>query len=208
MFYLIYIAAFSILIPAILSIKYYKNQKLSLRLLSWFIWICALLDLSNHILAELNINNTPSFHIYTIIEFAFLLLVLRQHIHEKFSTKIAGFVILNFSVLAIVNVLFFENLFRFNANMLTLESLLMIIAALFYFYQVLQSLKEENLLQSPMFWISAGILIYFSINLFIYTLGSYLIPKNFDWTWVIIHNMNYIARNVLFSIGIWNSRKQ
>ncbi|MEZ4828317.1 MAG: hypothetical protein R3C61_18810 [Bacteroidia bacterium] len=207
MYTLLYIAAFSILIPVIASIRYYRNQPVYLRLLSWFLWICALTDLSSHVLAEWYINTDPSLHIYTIVEFAFLILILQPHLPSFFTVQKAWYVILLFSVFGLYNMFFLQGVFAFNSYALAVESIAMIMLTVWYFYHVLQELSEKKLTESPIFWISTGILTYFSVNLFMYIIGRYLSENSFAWAWAIIHNVNYILRNLLFFTGIWKTRK-
>lgn len=68
-------------------------------------------------------------------------------------------------------------------------------------------MRVEQLTRSSIFWVVNAIFFYFSINLFMYLLSNYLETEVYQIAWVIIHNLNYLLRNILFTLGIWYSRK-
>ena len=89
---------------------------------------------------------------------------------------------------------------------MTIESLLMIVWTLIYFYELIRSLKIQNLLTFPFFWICSGILIYYSSLIFISPALHYAIR----WEKIIdigfLDSILYIFDSVIllmFSMGIW-----
>ena len=66
------------------------------------------------------------------------------------------------------------------SRMRTLESALLLLLSVFYFYETMQNLDSENLFSEPMFWISAGVLLYFAANIFIFVFVQYITKYSVD----------------------------
>ena len=103
--------------------------------------------------------------------------------------------------------LFFQPLIVFPSSILFLECITLILISLLYYKRLLDEMKVEQLTRSSIFWVVNAIFFYFSINLFMYLLSNYLETEVYQIAWVIIHNLNYLLRNILFTLGIWYSRK-
>ena len=88
----------------------------------------------------------------------------------------------------------------------TIESLLMLLWVLLYFYDTIQSLKIPNLLTFPFFWVCSGLLLYYSTFLFVAPVLSYTEKWSDRLDIGFLYHVPYIFEIVsviLFSIGIW-----
>jgi len=89
------------------------------------------------------------------------------------------------------------------------ESALIILWVLLYFYEIINSLKVSNILTYPFFWVCAGLLIFYSGNIFYFPFWYYINKweNNLRLGWV--EDVPYIVEIIslsLFSIGIWLTR--
>jgi len=108
-------------------------------------------------------------------------------------------------------------LYRFAPNphaddslVISVESLMLIALVLLYFYRLLHNLEATRLSRFPMFWFSAGILMFFSGTLFIYMFSEYLVKnKNFprfNALWNVSYYVNVVFHLAL-TVGIYHVRR-
>ncbi|MEL6628085.1 MAG: hypothetical protein AAFQ83_23675 [Bacteroidota bacterium] len=204
---LLYIPAFSVLIPLILGISTLRHHTISIKRLVIFLICCTLMDLTSHVLTDNHINTTPTIHFYTILEFTFFIRIIGPHAHARFQARGTYILSGGFALLTGLNMLFFQPLIVFPSYILFLECITLILISLLYYKRLLDEMKVEQLTRSSIFWVVNAIFFYFSINLFMYLLSNYLETEVYQIAWVIIHNLNYLLRNILFTLGIWYSRK-
>jgi hypothetical protein len=88
--------------------------------------------------------------------------------------------------------------------MWTITGAIMIFFSISYFiylFSVRTSVGNDELL-----WINSGILLYFSLNLFLFVMSSYILTKLDSEISMLIwsfHNVNNIMKNILFGCGIY-----
>jgi hypothetical protein len=108
-----------------------------------------------------------------------------------------------FTVLVILNAIWGDGFYRFPAGVVALYSLTGIVLAIGYFAHLLQNLNELFLERQPMFWIAAGLLLYFAGN-FLLWLGLNELVANVElfrrvyW----INRVAVIILNLAFVIAI------
>lgn len=88
----------------------------------------------------------------------------------------------------------------------TLESLLMILWVLLYFYEMLNSLKAANLLTFPFFWISSGLLLFYSSLVFIAPVLHYANQWENRLQLGFLEKMPYLFETIsmiFVGIGVW-----
>jgi hypothetical protein len=77
--------------------------------------------------------------------------------------------------------------------------------SIYFFFQLLIELPSSRLTEFPMFWISAGMLLYFSGSFILNISISYLVNtlnSNLFFFWVFMIGLNFV-KNILFGIGSW-----
>ncbi|HCM76248.1 MAG TPA: hypothetical protein DIS90_07690 [Cytophagales bacterium] len=75
----------------------------------------------------------------------------------------------------------------------------------YYFYKMLKTESEVNILSAPLFWINTGLLIYLSGTLLLFLSADYIIRvlKDDFALFLTIHNFLGVIANGLFFYGIW-----
>jgi hypothetical protein len=110
---------------------------------------------------------------------------------------------------AIVNFLFIQEKFVNGYNR-TLQSLIIILFSLIFFYKLLKELPSQQLQKLPVFWIVSGIFFSHAGQLSISATTNYLIQvanDNMIVGWMIHYSLTIIA-NILIAYGVWVNYKQ
>ena len=92
---------------------------------------------------------------------------------------------------------------------LTIESFILVVSTLFFYFYVLKNLIFDDLLSQPVFWMSTAVLFYFSGNFVLFVCGNYMARLDIDKyviLWTIIHTFFNVLYNVFLSIGFWKTR--
>ena len=146
----------------------------------------------------------PLLHIYTLIELVLIANIYREHIQQIFSKKqifgILGF----FALFAMINAAWIDGLFNFNPHARALECILILLLTLTYFFRLLKDLRVGRLEKEPLFWISAGFLIYFSGAMLIFVVSEYISnSQEVMLTAWGIHGLLNIGANILYAVALW-----
>ena len=92
-----------------------------------------------------------------------------------------------------------------------IESLLVLAFVGCYFYrEITRQVVIGRLEHEPMFWVSTGLLLYFSSSMFIFLSSNYVLGLSRQLSvrvWA-IHALLYIFLNILFSIALWQPARQ
>ncbi|WP_299313302.1 hypothetical protein [uncultured Aquimarina sp.] len=199
------ISSFIVVIPLILSVVKIKLlNKVQLRLL-YLLIVVFIVEFISNILWYKKMNNLPLYHFYAVIEFVLIINIYRIVLSKIFSKQV--FIILGvaFTIFAIMNTLFFQNLNTFNSNVTTLMGLLVIFLALSYFYALLKEVKYSALETNPMFWINAGFLIYFSSNLILFFINNNMFKGSTEASYLVwgLHAIVNIVLTIFYTIALW-----
>lgn len=108
-------------------------------------------------------NNMMVFHVYNPFQYALMAIAYDQEIKQG---KIIWLSIIGYVTFAILNAIFWQPFFEeycsysFNVNVVLVSSL-----SLYYLYRLLNEETDNAFTQYPLFWVSAGYLVYNCINI-------------------------------------------
>ncbi|WP_157263068.1 hypothetical protein [Pedobacter steynii] len=204
------LSSLSALFPIVAAIVNRRHLNHLQKIAAVFFIISALFDFSLLLVRHFNItlittggraNNAPLIHLFILVSVFFYALIYFYAFNKltlkKLSIIFAGIA----GVLILTNAFFIEGLSKFPSIGNTILSVTLILLSLLYFWQLLDQVEIVRLEKQPMFWISAGVLSYCSINIFLFmlirSLGS--LSQNF-WT---IHSIINIIANSLFAIALF-----
>ncbi|HVV55549.1 MAG TPA: hypothetical protein VHC47_09505, partial [Mucilaginibacter sp.] len=94
-----------------------------------------------------------------------------------------------------------RKLFSYPSESNTASGVAFIILALFYFYQLLNRQEFVHIEKQGLFWFNAGVLFYFSINIFLFMLFN-KIPEKDRPSYYMINNITNIIANLLYTTGL------
>ena len=193
-------------IPAFL-IASYRYSKLSeeLRPIAYYIFLSVITETVVLIYSKNQWKNLPLLHFYTLVEFyilyRFFLVSLRGFIPERLISRIATC----YLILSGLNSVFVQTLNEYNSNARGVGSFLIILGSLALFYRIISEMKVLRLGQYPLFWINAGLLIYFSSSFFLFIMSNYILKLNNTlnmYIWIVHAILNVILYTMI-SIGLW-----
>lgn len=149
-------------------------------------------------------HNLFLLHIYTVIEFVALSTIYRFQLKSLYGARLFNVLLGVFIPVAILNAWVVDSSSMFNDYARALEAFILIMLVLSYFYKTLVDLKIQSLEREPMFWINAGVLIYFSGSLFIFIFGNFFSSSKeamfVSWG---IHAVFSIILNISYTIALW-----
>lgn len=194
--------------------KAYRDQ--ALRLLFFYLIIKFVIDLIMFHLACSRMNNLMLYNANVVLRYLLLSGMFFHYFESAHIKKIIPVATLLFTLIAIWDIL------QANPRLLdiknhslvfysdTLESVLMILWILLYFYEILNSLKASNLLTFPFFWISSGWLVFYSTLVFIAPVLHYANQWKDRLQIGFLQQMPYLFETIsmlFISIGVWFYKK-
>lgn len=206
------IATFITIVPIVLFLirKAYFDK--ALRLLFIYLIIKLVIDVSMFHLACNTINNLMLYNINIPLRY---LLLSGMFYHYFESERLKKWILISIAVFLLIVA---WDILQANPKLTdmrnhslvyysdTLESVLMILWILFYFYEMLNSLKAANLLTFTFFWISSGLLLFFSSLVFIAPVLHYANQWENRLQLGFLEKMPYLFETIsmlCISTGVW-----
>ncbi len=192
-------------VPAVIFLARSKVLAAVQKKLAILVLVTLLVEVVSRILWYKKINNLPIYHFYTVIEFLLILNIYKEPLRKVFDVKYLVIIGVGFTGFAILNTIFFQDLFTFNSNVTTLMGLLVVVFALSYFYALLKEVKYSALETNPMFWINSGFLIYFSSNLILFYMNNSLFKEVSEASLILwgLHAIVNIVLTIFYTIALW-----
>lgn len=204
-----------ILFAAVYALLKFSKINLELRYFSGFLFLSATIQLISGSMFFLKWNNMLLLHIYSALG-GFVLIQFYRLLFAEYITKaIFGWISILYLFFSIINSFFFESIYTFNSNALTIQSVILITLSLSWYkisynYNFINTESQHHEIKSIQ-WVNSGILIYFASNLLLYYFGDYLMHSVFEGSlfneiWM-LHSLSTITAFTCFIIGLWKSQK-
>lgn len=160
----------------------------------------------------LRINHTNNIigNIFPIIELPLLVSVFSLAYPSHSYDKKLKLISICFCLLAILNFLFLQPLQMINSNTMALSNAILTVLAIHYFFSLLRDMPTQKLLNYPMFWIAASVLIFSAGSFFIYLITEYLVvvvQNDLVYVWT-FRNILRIITFLMIAWGIWKENPQ
>jgi len=167
----------TIIIPISVALVNRKYWKASQRLSFYYLLLAAVFNIIATVTAGLNINNLPGLHLYTVLEFILLCLLLKSFFQKPFIKKTLTALIFLFPLLAVVYICFIGSIFTYNTLPRFAESMSL---SLFCLYFLIQDLNNTTDNQANFnFTIVIGLLLYLCSTSTLFGASNYII-RHFD----------------------------
>jgi hypothetical protein len=193
-------------------IRYHRLER-PLKAFLWFIICSGIVQIIALVLWLLHKNNLPLLHFYVPVGFALLTWYYKTVLGKLIAKRVINVVTLLFLCFSIINSIFFQGIFIFNSNALTVESILLIILSIFTFIvllnQELHSIPQS--VKQSLSWINSGILIYYSSTLLLFYFANYCAQhynvnvNAYDW---MFHSFASIIMYICFFVGLWKQVRE
>jgi hypothetical protein len=188
--------------PVLAAAYNYKHLDKVLKISALYFLVSVLSDLVLQWMNHAGVpNNWPAIHIYIALS---VILLGAMYFYAFFIPALKK-VILVFSVLVlvfmIVNMVWIETIWDYPSLANTVLSIMVIFFSLLYFYQLLVRQEFVHIEKQGLFWINAGMIFYFSINIFLFMLFKRMLSEHQEGFYM-INNITNIIANILFTVGL------
>lgn len=202
---------FQVITAIVGTIYFYKYDKTILKYFLIILWYIAINDIFGLILKKYFgfESVTLLYNIYYIIVFSYFMLLFRNFVSNKNRKKLIFIFLIIYLISSFINC-FFENYLEEVATApYIIGAILVIIAIIFYYIDILNSEKVLYVNKNLLFWISIGVLIYYAGNIPFRIVRNYvgeLVDASIQYLVLVI--LTFVM-NICFIIGfIWSSKKQ
>ncbi len=199
-------AAFSVILPFVLGALSDKKLTPALRYFFYLVAFTLFTESTGLILGWVDSENLWLYNTYTAVEYSLLILMFTQlHEGKRFRRLLLGSIPV-FIVIWIIATFFLEATDDFHGVFLSVESVVFVIIA------VITLVKEMSdstvlLVDNPIFWVSAGVLVYFAGNLLVFAFIDQLLKETLENSQVgmysgwLIHTAMNVTKNILYAIA-------
>ncbi len=199
-----YISMGSVIIPFIIGVYRFKYLNALQKLIGLSVVVTLLGEFGIYLLTILDINNLFAVHLYTVLQFAVLVLIMEKGLFPLLSRIVSRSLIFLFALFALMDAFWWNDLYSFNTYARPLSSFILLLLVLLFFYKTLKELKIKSLERAPLFWLSIGLILYFSGSLFIFLFTNYVKTSNEALLTIWgIHAIFNIIFNISYSIALW-----
>jgi hypothetical protein len=193
------------LVAAHIRFKHIKRHIVPIYLL---VFTSVFLECINFMFSKFGENNLYLFRLFTIIEFFLISFFYSEYLKKFTSPKTIYGILPIFLFIAFIDYRIY-GLEALDSLSISVESIILTCYSLFLFYYFMKHLIVKNLLESSVFWINCGVLIYFLGNFFLFTFNNYVLnldTKKHFLLWGTVHASLNIVYNILLSIGFWKTK--
>lgn len=208
-FFMAVIVPLSILLPIFLGLIKFKQLAPGARILFWYLVVAGLTNFTVTIIAKyLHKNNLPLIHIFTVAEVIFFTLYYRYLSGSR--NRIFIFIPVLFTILSVINTIFFQSIFTYNSYTRSAEAIICIFFALNYFAGLAAASSNKKTANQPDFYFNTGIFLYFSGAFMLFVFSNFIITNlsktNFFIIWN-IHAALLLLMYLLFSMAFLLCKK-
>lgn len=150
------------------------------------------------------------YNIHSIVRFL-LFDIFFGKLNQSYKSVVSWVVRLVFCLFILMNFSFYEKFYDysspFSSVLLSLESVLLLILCLqYYFYKF--SNEEDNKITQPDFWIVTGLSIYVTLNFFIFLLYNTISKHSIKFAIQLwnVHNISYILFSLFLAKAFYESQ--
>ncbi|WP_109298810.1 hypothetical protein [Aquimarina sp. AU474] len=198
-------------VPFIVALFRFKTLNKTQAILMVLLSIIIIVEIVSLLFWYKKVNNLPIYHVYTVVEFVIISKIYAVELKSMFSKSFFIILILLFGGFAVCNTVFFQDIYTFNSNAITISGMIIIFFCLSYFYSLLKEVKYNALEINPMFWINSGFLIYFSSNLILFFINNYMFKDGASASSYLVwglHAIMNIVLNIFYTIALWVNPKK
>jgi hypothetical protein len=146
-------------------------------------------------------NNLFIFHISTPLEYTFICLLYRDAIVNRRMQRMINISIPAFILLSVLFSIFIQKPDVNNSYIVLIEYVVLVFLSLFFLSEILLLQQVTELQRFPMFWISVGILFYYTGNLIIEGMLNYMINHSMELA-LRTYNLSYVLKYLIFLLFI------
>ncbi|OQP66048.1 hypothetical protein A3860_15800 [Niastella vici] len=149
-----------------------------LKSFSFFIALTIIIEITGYELRKHVFTVNLLYCFFTAFEFVYYLLIIRFIIYNQKAKRIIFWVMIVYPILVTINVFFIQP-GTFHTITYSLGCLLVVLACIYYFFEIFRITHSVNLVKEPAFWLCTGLLFFYSCSLPLFGLWNQLhgLPK-------------------------------
>lgn len=193
------------LFPVFAALYNYRHLDKVLKIVAVFFLVSAVFDGVLELTKIMNVyNSLPLIHLFIAISILFFAAI---YYHAFFKPVVKKSILILAAVallIVIFNSIFIEGIWDYPSISNTVLCVLLIFFSLAYFYELLNRQEFVHIEKQGLFWINAGVLFYYAINIFLFMLFERIMhARKEDYEdYYMIHIVTNIIANVLYSVGL------
>ncbi|HTE10238.1 MAG TPA: hypothetical protein VK645_04695 [Chitinophagaceae bacterium] len=177
---LVILYLFIILVTAGFGLLSFRIAEAAIRVLTILLFITFLSESISVYLPMAGSSNYPVYHFYVIISFWLYSLIY----FYLFKAKNIRFVVLGvpvvFTIFCIVNSMNYQRLNQFPSTNVMVSNITLVIYSLIYLKHLIDSNLFISLRRNAEFWLNSAVLVYFTLQVFIWGIFNYLIKNKMN----------------------------
>jgi len=198
------------LVPFSAAIFRYKKLQQPLKYLAILIFFDFGTEVITHIYFFLKSSNQFLWPAFIVIEFSLIMWIYRQQLLPMLIAKITPLLIPVFAIYTFTD-WFYGKLAGLSAFPHFIEGVIILYTVLCYYYKTLKAPLIIHLERQPMFWLSTGLFIYFSVDSIIFIFSNYIqsFSLRFNSQIWFIHAIFNIVLYIFYTLAVClNPKKQ
>jgi len=165
------------IIVASIAIGIFRYQRIHPPLLKWFVPFLGLtlaVEIVGLITSRMNLHNLWMFNFFTCLEFEFYSYIYSRLLEDGRWLRIIRYSMIAFPVLFLVNIYVVEGFYRFHTITYRIGSVMIVCWCYLYFRQLMRSPGYESIFRNPFFWVSTGLLFFYT-GFFFYMSAAFIL---------------------------------
>ncbi len=199
-----YVSIVSVLIP-IVTFLFYPSESPLAFLLSILIMLALIADIANECYIRAGERGYLILNSYFLLQFILLGFIYFNIFNKQ---KLILWIVLGFILIWSLNLIFYQTINEYQSYSRILGSLILIVFAIISYKNNFNTPLENNNLNYLIHWINMGVLFYFFLNLYLFTISNYVLKHVFKDDAMVIwgfHSINNIVKNILFAIALFEA---
>ena len=182
----------------------------NLRLLTGLLWFVIPMNFWGLYLALYTGNNLFLMPVYSAVELLLLALVYNLTLQSSSFAKAMPWLVGGYVAYVLFDSLSTPTLKVYRPGQQVIQGLLVLSFVGLYFSKLMDELRIQRLKQEPMFWVSAGLFLYFTGYLLIALFSNVLLQYSLSLSrsiWA-VHSVLFIVLYVCYCAALWLSPKK
>ena len=184
-----YISLLIVFVPFAIGLVKFKNFNIELKIFFIFVAYGVFNETLSAVLVKVIgvRSNMPQAHFYGVVTFLTVCIFYRFLLNGFIKQKWIDAVIALYTIYYFMNSLFLQSIYVYPGIANAIGSIIILSLVILHFAKVMQEAKIRNLFAEPLIWISAALLIFYSVNLFFLVLFNLLLDFSTEFTTLVVY---------------------